>query len=64
MKYIILIIGILLLIGSAISLGQYVFDYSELTQYGKGFIWGKIFLFIGGLLLIFFGLKKPKKTTL
>ena len=64
MKYFILIIGGILLLSSTFSIGQYVFDYGELSQYGKGFIWGKILLFIIGLLLIYFGIKKTKRNNL
>ena len=60
MKYIIIIVGSLLLIGSMISLGQYIFSFGELSQYEKGFIWGKILLFAGGLFLVRFGFKNLK----
>jgi len=63
MKYFFLIIGGLLLIASLISIGQYVFDYGELSQYGKGFIWGKLLLFIFGLILIYIGMKRLKKAS-
>jgi len=41
---------------------RYLFDYNILTQYGKGYVWGSIFLLIAGLVLIFFGLKKKKNS--
>ncbi|MGB4415541.1 MAG: hypothetical protein WBI53_11770 [Paludibacter sp.] len=60
MKKVALIIGIVLsLIGFSQGF-RYFFDYNTLTQYGKGYVWGSIFLLATGLLLIYFGLKKKK----
>lgn len=60
MKKVVLIIGIVLsLIGFFQGL-RYFFDYNTLTHYGKGYVWGSMFLLIIGLVLIYFGLKKKK----
>jgi len=62
MKKIALIIGIIL---SPIGFFQgirYFFDYNTLTQYGKDYVWGSIFLLTTGLVLIYYGLKKKKNS--
>ncbi len=45
-----------------VPLARYILDYSQLTSYGKGFIWGKILIIVVGLFLILvsFKLKKPR----
>jgi len=61
MKYIFYLIGGILLLSSIYSLVQYALDYDVLSQYGKGYIWGKVLMFIIGAVLIYFGFKKSKK---
>ncbi|OQC38302.1 MAG: hypothetical protein BWX63_00402 [Bacteroidetes bacterium ADurb.Bin041] len=62
MRKVALIIGIVLLLIGFFQGFRYLFDYNILTQYGKGYVWGSIFLLIAGLVLIFFGLKKKKNS--
>ena len=61
MKYILLIVGGLLAVGSGISIGQYILDYGELSQYGKGYIWGKVLLFMVGWVLLYAGIRQWRK---
>lgn len=60
MKKILLILGIMLVLASLFSIGQYVGDYKVLSEYGKGFIWGKILLLTIGAALIFVALKRKR----
>ncbi len=60
MKKIALGIGIFLSLIGFFQGFRYFFYYNILTQYGKGYVWGSIVLFIAGLTLIYFGLKKKK----
>lgn len=60
MKKIVLLMGIVLLLFVIPKGIRYFFDYNTLTQYGKGYVWGSIFLLIIGLVLIFLGLKKEQ----
>jgi len=60
MKIISLIIGIVLSLIGFFQGFRYFLDYKTLTQYGKGYVWGSIFLLATGLVLIYFGLKKKK----
>ncbi len=60
MKKIALIIGIVLSLIGFIQGVRYFFDYNTLTQYGKGYVWGSILLFLIGILLIYIGLRKKK----
>ena len=53
MKKLLLILGIILVLASLFSIGQYIGDYQVLSEYGKGFIWGKILLLAAGAALIF-----------
>jgi len=60
MKKVALIIGIVLSLIGFFQGFRYFFDYKTLTHYGKGYVWGSIFLLIIGLVLIYFGFKKKK----
>ena len=57
-KNILLAIGILLVLFSLVSVSQYIGDYSTLTEYGKGFVCGKLLLLLIGIGLIIFSIKK------
>ena len=52
MKKILYTLGILLLLAGIIPLFQYLLDYNVLSEYGKGYVWGKIILVLGGLGLV------------
>lgn len=60
MKKVALVIGIILSLIGFFQGFRYFFDYNTLTQYGKGYVWGSIFLLTTGSVLIYFGLKKKK----
>ena len=60
MKKLFLFIGIFIVLGSLLSLQSYITDYAVLSQYGKGYIWGKIILAIVGIGLVYVGLKPSK----
>lgn len=60
MKKIALILGIMLTLLGVFQGFRYLFDYNTLTQYGKGYFWGSMFLLITGLVLISFGLIKKE----
>lgn len=60
MKKVALVIGIILSLIGFFQGFRYFFDYNTLTQYGKGYVLGSIFLLTTGLVLIYFGLKKKK----
>jgi ABC-type multidrug transport system permease subunit len=60
MKKIALATGIVLSFIGGIQGSRYFLDYSLLTQYGKGFVWGSVVLFLIGIVLIYFGLRKVK----
>lgn len=60
MKKIALILGIMLTLLGVFQGFRYLFDYNTLTQYGKGYVWGSMFLLITGLVLISFGLIKKE----
>lgn len=49
-----LIIGVLLILVGAGSLARYLLDYSVLSPYGKGYVWGNLLLVVIGLTLIYF----------
>ena len=61
MKKIALATGMVLSFIGCIQGSRYFFDYDALTQYGKGFVWGSIALFLIGVVLIYFGLRKSIK---
>jgi hypothetical protein len=58
MKKLFLGLGIVLILFSVFSFGQYIMDYKDLSAYGKGYIWGKGIILAAGLILLYFGLKK------
>lgn len=62
MKKITLIFGVILLLVGLFQGGRYFWDYNALSQYGKGFVWGSIILFLVGILLIYLGLRKNKNS--
>lgn len=49
MKYLFLIIGLIITIYAGRNLGLYLGDYDILSQYGKGFVFGQVLLFLLGL---------------
>jgi len=59
-KNVLLITGIVFILISAVSIGQYVSDYGELSDYEKGFIWGQFLILTAGLVLTYFGIKRKK----
>jgi len=60
MKKVALIIGIILSLIGALQGFRYFFDYNILTQYGKGYVWGSVFLLAIGIILICLGIKRNK----
>lgn len=50
--------GVLLVVTSLYSLSNYIFDFSLLSEYGKGYFTGKVILLVSGILLILFSMKK------
>ncbi|AEE52340.1 hypothetical protein Halhy_4500 [Haliscomenobacter hydrossis DSM 1100] len=60
MKYILLITGAILVIATLVSFVQYLPDYFELSNYGRGYIWGKLLVLGIGLAIIYAGLKVKK----
>lgn len=60
MKKAALIIGIILSLIGALQGFRYFFDYNVLTQYGKGYVWGSVFLIVIGIILIYLGIKRNK----
>jgi uncharacterized protein (DUF58 family) len=60
MKYILLVIGAVLVIATLISIIQYLPDYSKLSTYGRGYLWGKLFVLSLGGVIIYAGLKIKK----
>lgn len=58
MRNFLLIAGTLLILYSVISTVTYVFDYGQLSTYGKGHVWGKLLLAVIGASLIYGGIKK------
>ncbi len=61
MKKIGLIIGVFLLILGLYQGGKYVVDYSFLSSYGKGFVWGSLLLIIVGSILVFLSIRKKRE---
>lgn len=60
MKKMLLLLGILLILASLFSIGQYISDYNVLSEYGKGFIWGKFLLLAVGAALIFVAVRRKR----
>jgi hypothetical protein len=58
MKKFLIGLGAFLIIASFFSLRDVIFDYATITDYGRGFVWGKVMLFLIGLALLFWGLRK------
>ena len=63
MKKILIIAGGVLVFLSVIPIIQFVFYYNELSDYGKGYIWGNIILFLLGSLFLYMGIKKKRKSS-
>lgn len=61
MKKFLRITGTVLSFISFLSLFKYIFDYNMLSDYGKGYLWGKIALFLIGVVLMYFGFKENKQ---
>jgi multisubunit Na+/H+ antiporter MnhG subunit len=60
MKKVLFIAGIIILALGVIPLMQYALDYNDLSNYGKGYIWGKIFIILLGTFLIFMSRRLKK----
>ena len=60
MKKVLLIAGIIILALGVIPLMQYALDYNDLSNYGKGYVWGKIFIILLGTFLIFMSRRLKK----
>lgn len=58
MKRIIFVIGILVTAASVISIFPHIAEYENLTEYGSGYIVGKILLAVLGISLIVIGKRK------
>jgi len=61
MKRLSAVIGFIL---SSIGIFQsfrYVTDYTILSSYGKGYVWGSFIFIACGLVLIYFGIRKSNK---
>lgn len=56
-KYLLLFLGTILSAIALSKLSLYVSDYEQLTSYGKGYIWGNLFILLAGLTLLFLGFR-------
>ncbi len=63
MKKLALVLGIFITIIGFFQCVVYFMDYNELTQYGKGYVWGSFLLLLMGILLIYIGLKKKQTSS-
>ena len=52
MKKWIISIGVVITLLGLFQGKKYLLDYNSLTDYGKGYVWGSIFLLVLGLFLI------------
>ena len=53
--YLWLVIGVLLILIGTASITRYLTDYSVLSPYGKGYVWGNLLMvFIGFIFCYFF----------
>lgn len=53
--YLWLVIGVLLILIGIASITRYLTDYSVLSPYGKGYVWGNLLMvFIGFIFCYFF----------
>jgi multisubunit Na+/H+ antiporter MnhG subunit len=52
LKKLLLILGVIACLLALFPLLKFIFDYGLLTEYGKGFIWGKVLLLLFGIFLI------------
>jgi len=57
MKKVLLYAGIIVCLVGLIPLVRYVFDYSQLSNYGKGYIWGKLLIIIIGMIMVLVSLR-------
>jgi len=62
MKITLVIIGSFLILLGLFQGGRYIPDYSILTSYGKGYVWGSVIIFLIGVALIFVAFKVSKKS--
>ena len=60
MKKVLLYVGVIVCLIGIFPLFQYIFDYAKLSDYGKGFIWGKVVIILIGLSLILISRRKNK----
>ncbi|MEM1121063.1 MAG: hypothetical protein AAGJ18_11495 [Bacteroidota bacterium] len=62
-KYIFLIVGVIFTAIACSKLSVYISDYNQLTNYGKGYIWGNLLVLAVGLVLLFIGFRTKAKAT-
>jgi len=60
-KILLITLGLFLIIFSISSMWEYFWDYSILSDFGKGFIWGNIIVLLLGIGIFFFGILWKKK---
>jgi len=62
MRKVIIIFGAIITVIGIYQVSKYLFDYNMLTQYGKGYVWGSIFLIMIGVIFLIIGLKMKYRT--
>lgn len=62
MRKIIVVLGSIITLIGIYQTSKYLFDYNQLTQYGKGYILGSVFLTIIGIVFLIVALKIKKRT--
>jgi multisubunit Na+/H+ antiporter MnhG subunit len=60
MKKVLLFFGVIMCLMGIFPLIQYSLDYTKLSDYGKGFVWGKVVILLVGISLIAISRKKNK----
>ena len=58
MKFLLLLVGALMVLIGIIKGANYAADYAVLTPYGKGIVWGSLVLVVLGSTIIFLGLRR------